>query len=787
MTELFLRVLNLSYSALWIVLAVVVLRVALRKAPKWIHVLLWALVAVRLVLPFSVESAFSLQPTAQVISPTVMETGQPELHTGIAAINYVAYHNNSYVNKTQQLLPILSAVWAVGVMGMVLYAAVSFWHLKRRLHPLNKFNERVFFCEKLSFSFILGVFKPSIYMPSTLHGAEIDHILAHEQAHIRRKDHIWKPFGFVLLAIHWFNPAIWLAYVLLCRDIELACDEKVVRALGAKQRADYSQTILNCGVSRRHIAACPLAFGEAPIRTRIHHVLHYKKPAFWLVLLAVLAICAAAVCLLTVPWENGQLILDGYIFRQTAYEEQLPIGSKEIGRVLDAPDAEIRGENLPKRYLGLPVYRHESYPQKLYIPTSKGFLCFDSPQWEGETEGAQIWVDYFDNPEEMEESETYLPEFPGVTFRYALGSVTAERNGEVSELFMGMPVWNVFFADLTGDGYSELCATVSFGSGMIDTHVVVMDYWDGQLYTLWDRGEYDYTLRMADGVLTCDQWVYPLKELVRSGPLTMITSSFAPWSLWISNVVMEHTDADLTGIFDNFLFLEGENGLTYRYERADVYGETLTQGVLLGSFTERATPKNIQWEVYAFEEIPDRTSVLAVADGIFKFRYHYSPSRGVGSDVLKQAREDGYAVMEDGEPTSGREIWQDFYEKTQRGEPASIRIARWYNLDPERCDETYYAAYKEDYPAIYYEEICFDGKFYQVLKQDDNRSYIPTYKYLLEFETERGSQYSHEEPTTVIRYVLTNEEDVQWEDLWYGMLSSAMVEPIDHYSIWIAK
>ena len=785
MTDLFLQVVNLSYSALWIVAAVVLLRVVLRKAPRWLHVLLWALVGLRLVLPFSVESSLSLQPSAKVIRPAVMKSGAPEIHTGIAALNYMVNDNINYVNQSRDWLQILAVIWLVGLMGMLVYAAVSYGRLKRRLRPLNLFSEGVFTCENLSFSFILGVFKPSVYVPNTVSEAEMTYILAHEQAHIRRKDHIWKPFGFVLLAIHWFNPALWLAYILLCRDIELACDEKVIRELGSDQRADYSQTILNCGISRRRIAACPLAFGGAPVKTRIRHILNYKKPAFWVILLAVLALCTAAVCLLTVPWESGQLIMDGYIFQQVEYKEQLPNGSKEIGRVLDAPDAEIRGENLPKKYLGLPVYRHESYPRKLYIPTSKGFLCFYSAQWEGEPESAQIWVDYLDDPGNMKESETYLLEFPEVTFRYAPGAVTAERNGEVSELFVGMPIWNVFFTDLNGDGYSEICATVSFGSGIIDEHVVVMDYWDGQLYTLWERGNYDYTLRMVDGVLICDQWVYPQKELVKSGPLTMINSSFMPWSLWIADVAMEHSDAKLKGIFDNFLFLEGENGLTYRYERAGAYGETLTQGVLLDSFTERAAPKNVQWEIYAFQEIPARTSVMAVADGVWRFRYDYSPARAASPDALEQAKAEGYAVMQDGEPTFGQELWQEFYEKSQRGEPASIQIARWYTLDPKRCDAAYYEANKEDYPAIYYEEIRFDGKFYQVLDWQDNRSYIPTYEYLLRFETEVGTQYSKDEPQTVIRYVLTHDANVRWEDLFHGMISSAMGAYIEHDSVWV--
>ena len=787
MTELFLHVVNLSYSALWIVLAVVILRLALRKAPKWLHVFLWALVAVRLLVPVSVESRFSLQPSAQVINPSVMETGQPAIHTGIPALNYAAEHNINYVNQRWDWLPILSVVWIVGVAVMLAYGLVSYGRLKRQLRPLNKFNERVFICENLSFSFILGVFKPSIYVPDTVTEAEMTFILAHEQAHIRRKDHIWKPFGFVLLAIHWFNPALWLAYILLCRDIELACDEKVIQELGAVQRADYSQTILNHGVSRRRVAACPLAFGEADPKTRIRRVLHYKKPGFWILITAALAIAITAICLLTVPEGDGEIILNGYTFRQVEYFEELPVGAKEIGRIMDSPDAVLRSAGLPKRYDGLPVYRHDSDQRKLYLPTSKGFLCFYSAAWKGEAVGPLLWVDRSVTPADTKEYETTLPEYPGVTFRYTSGAVSAIRNGEESELFVGMPIWDVYFADLNGDGYREICSAVSFGSGVIDEHVVVMDYWDGQLYTLWERGEYDYSLRIEDSVLICEKRQYPRGELVESGPLTL---SFVrmKWTLEIGESPrMIPTNAKLKGVFDGQLYLKGEDGQTYRYERAEQYGETLTKGDLLDMFTEKAVPNDVQWEVYAIEEIPDRSSVIAVADGVLQFRYNYSPSKAVSPDALRQAKQDGYAVVEDGTPTYGQELWDVFYEATQRGEPASIQIARWYTLDPERCDDTYYEAYKEDYPCIYYDEIRFDGTVYQLINWEDTRSYIPTYKYLMRYETEVATQYSKDEPQTVIRYVLTQDDTVAWEDLLHGMFSSTFGAYIDHYSVWSEK
>ena len=792
MTELFLCVLNLSYSAVWIVATVILLRLLLRKAPKWIHVLLWSLVAVRLLLPVSIESSFSLQPSAQVISPTAVTDPIVPVHTGLAAVNVAV--NEQIVNGSdndvfiiQSRIPFLTAIWGIGMTAMAVYAAASVFLLRRKLREKQEIAPDQYVCGSISTPFVLGVFRPKIFLPRSVDGADLAHVIAHEQAHIHRKDHWWKPLGFLLLSVHWFNPALWLAYVLLCRDIELACDEKVIKALGEIQRADYSQTILNCGVSRRRIAACPLAFGEVGVKTRIRHVLHYKKPGFWILLIAVLALIITAVCLLTVPEENGKIVLDGYAFQQLDYQEELPRGSREIGRIMDTPDALLQPLDLPDRYLGLPVYRHDGEPRKLYIPTSKGFLCFYSPDWRLESQGTQLWVDGLENPGNMEESEICLPEFPGVTFRYTSGAVAAVQNGETAELFVGMPIWNVFFSDLNGDGYSEICATVSFGSGMIDNHVVVMDYHGGQLYTLWDRGEYDYTLRMTGGVLLCEKRQYPHGELVKSGPLTMTANSFVPWSLTIADTAMEPTEANLKGIFDCFLFLEGKDGRTYRYERADVYGETLTKGVLLDTFTEFAEPQDVQWEVYTIEEIPDGTSVLAIADGAYPFRYNYSPSKGIGRDLLQQVKEEGYAVMEDGEPTHGQAYWQAFYEATLRGEPASVEIARWYTLDPSTCDTAYYEAFKEDYPCIYYDEIRFDGSVYQVIKREDNRLYIPTYEYLMRYETEVPTQRSRDVPQKVIRYVLTHDKTHTWEELFYSLVSSAMGAVIDHYTVYTER
>lgn len=313
MTELFLNIVNMSISASWVVLAVLLLRFLLKKAPKWITVLLWGIVAVRLVCPFTLESAVSLIPSAETINPEITSGASPQINSGISMINSRVNTaiDESFVSDSasgatalQTLVPILSAVWVLGIAAMLLYAVVSFFKVKRRVGTAVLFSDNIYRSENVASPFVLGVVKPKIYLPFNIGDDDMPLVIAHEKAHIRRKDNLWKPLGFLLLALYWFNPLMWLAYVLLCRDIEFACDEKVVKELSAEQKADYSQALLTCSVNRRMIAACPIAFGEVGVKDRVKSVLNYKKPAFWIIIAAIVASVVAAVCFLTNPAAN---------------------------------------------------------------------------------------------------------------------------------------------------------------------------------------------------------------------------------------------------------------------------------------------------------------------------------------------------------------------------------------------------------------------------------------------------------------------------------------------------
>lgn len=319
MAEIFQKALNMSIAAGWLILAVIALRLLLRRAPKRFRLLLWAVVGLRLALPWSIESALSLIPSAQTLPEGIMLERAPVLDTGISALNgainpgFTAAFTpelGASANPLQVLLPIAAALWMLGAAAMLLWALVSWLSLRKRVREAVRLEGNVYECEIAS-PFVLGLFRPRIYLPFSLENGERELVLAHERAHITAGDHIIKPLGWLLLAAHWYNPLVWLAYALFCRDIELACDERVVRGLSLSDRADYSQALLDLSRPRGGVRACPLAFGESSVKGRVKSVLSYKKPAFWLVLLAVVVCVGAAVCFLTDPKEEAEPVDDG--------------------------------------------------------------------------------------------------------------------------------------------------------------------------------------------------------------------------------------------------------------------------------------------------------------------------------------------------------------------------------------------------------------------------------------------------------------------------------------------
>lgn len=380
MDDVFLKLVNLSISASWLILAVLVLRVVLKKAPKWVMPLLWGVVALRLVCPFSIESALSLIPSAETIpSEIVTETREPVLYEqatlDIATNPTLPSAAEVPVGVSRQQAQvdfnIYSILWLAGMAALLVHALVSAGKLKRKLATAILLRDNIYESEFVDSPFVFGVVKPNIYLPMHMDEGTAAYVIAHEHAHLARRDHWWKVLGYLVLALHWFNPLVWVAYILFCRDIELACDEKVVRGLDGAARADYSQALLSCAAPKRAVAACPLAFGEGNIKTRVKSALHYKKPAFWVAAAAVLAVVIVAVCFLTNPRsERGSLVwaqklnaadvasIELYVPAEGEARQYKKLDTEEMAQAVELINSS-RGTYIEKPetvYAGLPVW-----------------------------------------------------------------------------------------------------------------------------------------------------------------------------------------------------------------------------------------------------------------------------------------------------------------------------------------------------------------------------------------------------------------------------------------------
>lgn len=681
-------------------------------------------------VPLSLESSFSLIPSAQPLPREILSTATPQIQSGIPAVNSavnpilqeaLAPAAGASVNPTQVWSFLLSRIWLAGIAGLLLYALVSTLLLKRRLATATLLEDNIRQSEQVGSPFVLGLFRPVIYLPYHIAEEDLTYVLAHERTHIRCLDHWWKLLGYVLLSIYWFNPLMWVAYVLFCRDLEGACDEKAIRTLDQQARKGYSTALLNCSIHRRPAAPCPLAFGEAGVKSRVKAVMHYKKPAFWIVVIALAACIIAALCFLTSPKEPSVydvLTQDGYeVLGQEQVELTLTVPKSALtddcytgeghtfadGQVVvwqddvttiylhnvmpsnesdellymtfdcsyhfsnygsfvtplqatedssvspqillrskilkdgttTYPDAlDLRGYGPGAKFtfyvskeacmaaqdtLMINImcnqvqYAKEGYktsgsqlsPAGLYLYEGDGFggdftislradgsftyyeghlsSYIGAGKWsvsgdiltlEDETgvpkvnrfrmegndlifqakgstnfiyvkvadgavfsKNSQIpvpaatatkWFDYTTAPSEMDwEGELTFTHtaFPDVTFRYTPAKITAQQAGAEAPvpLITGMPIWNAYFCDLNGDGLPELCATLSMGSGVIDTRIMVYDYANGRTYELEDRMKFDYALRFDPdtALLYVDRTPYEGREPDQSGLLML--------------------------------------------------------------------------------------------------------------------------------------------------------------------------------------------------------------------------------------------------------------------------
>ena len=358
MTDLFLRVVELSWQAGVLALAVMLARLALRRAPKWAVCMLWALVAVRLIVPVSLQSRVSLQAEQSPVTaaleqlPQTQETadailpGGGEVLTPVQPVGSVTSAEPVQAARPVMTVEVLTAVWLAGAAVMLAYMLVSYLRLYRQVRTAVRVEDNVCRCDRWGTPFVLGMLRPRIYIPAGLDEADLSQVLAHERGHIRRGDHVVKPLAFLLLTVHWFNPVLWAAYVLLGRDMENACDERVLRTLDGAGRAAYSRALVACAVRQRPAAVCPLAFGETAVKERVKNAMSYRKPALWAAVLLLIAAVIIGVCFLTSPDRREDIPNDQWD-AETLYAMRTPyVGDNSaVSGLLSAIGLDKMGEN----------------------------------------------------------------------------------------------------------------------------------------------------------------------------------------------------------------------------------------------------------------------------------------------------------------------------------------------------------------------------------------------------------------------------------------------------------
>lgn len=479
MTKLFLTLLNIGIKAGWLILAVLLLRVILRKAPRWTVCLLWGVVALRLVFPFPIESVFSLIPSAQTVPMEIERMEKPEVYTGIGFVDehvnpvitsQMAPEVEESVNPMQIIIWVAALVWIVGIVLFQTYTLVSYMELRRKVRisiPFRsnrqlewgenlKIYRKIYVCDQMKSPFILGILNPKIYLPAGMDEAAYENIIQHEATHLKHGDQFWKPLGYLLMSVYWFQPLSWVAYAFFCKDMELACDERATMGMQKSEKASYCQTLLACSTNRQILAACPVAFGEVGVKERVKHVLNYKKPAFGIVLVACVVCIVTVVCFLTNPKvENGN-------------DTQSVNGTEETAATDVVSGTESGNTDIPES-------SDNVFEQSF-----------------GETEENQAYEQVLDEYRDMVQNRFYLDELNT--------DVREENFGPDIGAEIRMRVQNVFYAfyDIDGNETEELIiAAGEQGIGVgnpkfMPRNYDLYTYHDGKVIHVFDDYEFGY-------------------------------------------------------------------------------------------------------------------------------------------------------------------------------------------------------------------------------------------------------------------------------------------------------
>ena len=786
----FSNVLNASISATWLILAILLLRPLMKRMPKWIHVALWGIVALRLLMPFSIESIFSLIPSTETLSDQLLQAG-PVPGSNPAYLEIVTNPNfgpevtvelDASISSFQIDLLFLTFPWLAGVGAMLLYTLTSYLSLRGRLRTAVILRDNIFRCERVSSPFVLGILKPRIYLPCAMDGKDLPHVIAHEQAHIQRRDHWWKPLGFLLLSVHWFNPLMWVAYWLLCRDIELACDEKVIARLGSDQRADYTQALVACSVGRHMIAACPLAFGEVGVKERVRNVMNYRKPAFWIMVTAVAVCITVAVCFLTDP----------------------PIRTLE-----ELPDIRHRKYGVVDLLYDSPWYSFSVVPQENspeYMVTEQMELLTrgeiaNGGEWTnvGTLEEISLTRENFDKL--FFSDDGWIKESPSYIRKNTARAWQVIYNQEIlyyllqwknGELYLAYGYYDYAEKDDPGSDDTSIrwlfCLAPDEGTGAV-LRGRILEIQGGYYLVEPVDGSSPYE-RIQVAIKNLDSSPEPrvgdIIEIEYDGLIQEIYPPILPGVYRIRVVeqepaVLVPTETDLQGLQAGVLLVPMD-GQIYRYAVSDYDPQNITAESLLDTFTEEDIDSAVVWNVYSLKQYPDLSAVLMVSPTAGAILCRYSPPLRCADSALEDADTAGHVIMEEGTATRNLNIWHAFYDQTRQGKPASVTVSRYMTLDPARCDPAYYEAFRQDYPMMYTYCLQYDGEGYTLSSDDGNEKY---YQYLMHYSDWNLPGENSAQGKAYDQYVLTNDDSVSWAQLFAGLASSQAGAYTDHFTVYV--
>ena len=784
MLSIFEKVWSMSVTASVVIGIVLIARLLLKRTPKWISYALWAVVLFRLLCPVSIASTVSVipEPVLDVKAPEVSfdipvqeqdpVAAQPAPDFGLPLPENIPMEDlilpgdvsltqpEGVFRPVQTVSPAqeesfrfpMEWIWFAGVALLAVISAIRYGLLRRKLRCSIPVRENIYLADEIPTAFVVGLVHPKIYLPSALAEGEWEYVLAHERCHIRRCDPLIRLLSFAALGIHWFNPLVWLAFYLAGQDMEMSCDEAVLKQLGEGIRKDYSQSLLNLSAGRR-FAFTPLAFGEGNTGKRIRNLGKWKKPVLWIVVIAAVLCTVLAVCLLTDPMGKKQPV-------QTQPINGAPPILQLPSNIVTIPEGEF------------------SYP----------FYGFPAVEWEkGGNQSVEVVVHYSGRPKMM---YTWDQD----------GQLQMETAGEITYLCKiddnnGQPfcynAYRVFFADLTGDGIHEVCSVGWIGNGLCYTAICVYDPVQMVEYKLSHSPNGSYEMMLVDGCLWVYESLYEVGGEYSSGaygPLTLQQQgdSMIPVIMEPSQHSYEMTPSTstLTGGYDGYLFVT-INGSTYRYQRQTVDPQGLTADSYLGLYYEN-TVHNVDhrtvYRVYSTKEYTDYTVLLVEADGVW-MSYRYAPAQRISDDTWQKIRNtEGLVILEDGKAALGQEYFLAFYKKTQQGESCSIQTASYYTIDPDRMVDQLYQTVAEDYPRLFLHTLSYDGEKFTISWEENDSIITRQYSYLMCYtgtSPQQSTGYSQ-----YIRYVLTNDNTVTWEDIFHGMVSSQMGAYIDHFTMY---